>query len=171
MASPRQPDDPYPNDRAEPPAVPYDADDPPRAPADLDGFRPVPYVSDLPPEEKPRVIRLRVAVWDLICTVALLTLLVVLTAATSWPSKLYGFLADVCTDETCGLVPYGIDMYIYPVVWGGIGAAVAAAGIGPFVSLLKGWYMSFWPVLALAILMVSSVASFMITIFSQRYWH
>ena len=171
MASPRQPDDPYPDDRAESPAVPYDADDPPQAPADLDGFRPVPYVSDLPPEKKPRVIRLRVAVWDLICTVALLTLLVVLATATSWPSKLYGFLADVCTDETCGLVPYGIDMYIYPVVWGGIGAAVAAAAIGPFVSLLKGWYMSFWPVLALAILMVNSVAGSMITIFSQRYWH
>jgi hypothetical protein len=171
MASPHQPDDPYPDDRAESPAVPYDADDPPQDAADLDGFRPVPYVSDLPPEEKPRVIRLRVAVWDLICTVALLTLLVVLATATSWPSRLYGFLADMCTDETCGLVPYGIDMYIYPVVWGGIGAAVAAAGIGPFVSLLKGWYMSFWPVLALAILMVNSVAGSMITIFSQRYWH
>ena len=114
---------------------------------------------------------MRVAAWDVICTVVLLTLLIVLATATSWPSKLYGFLADVCTDETCGPVPYGIDMYIYPVVWGGIGAAVAAAGIGPFVSLLKGWYMSFWPVLALAILTVSSVAGSMITIFSQRYWH
>ena len=64
-------------------------------------------------------------------------------------------------------MPFGVDMYIYPVVWGGIGAAVAAAGIGPFVSLLKGWYMSFWPVLSLAILMVSSVAGDFITIFSQ----
>jgi len=146
-------------------------DDSPPAAADSDDFRPVQYVSDLPPEEKPRVIRLRVAVWDLICTVVLLALLVVLATATSWPSKLFGFLAEVCTDETCGLVPYGVDMYIYPVVWGGIGAAVAAAVIGPFVSLLKGWYMSFWPVLALAILMASSVAGSVITIFSQRYWH
>ena len=98
-------------------------------------------------------------------------LLVVLATETSWPSKLFGFLGAVCTEETCGLVPYGIDMYIFPVVWGGIGAAVAAAAIGPFVSLLKGWYMSFWPVLALAILMFSSVAGFVITIYSQRYWH
>jgi hypothetical protein len=67
-------------------------------------------------------------------------------------------------------VPFGIDFYIRPVVWGGIGAAIAAAGIGPFVSLLKGWYMSFWPVLALAVIMVSSVAGSMLTIFSERYW-
>jgi hypothetical protein len=152
-------------------STPSEAENAAPAPAASDEFRPVPYVSDLPPEQKTRVIRLRVAVWDLICTVALLTLLVVLATATSWPSKLFGFLADVCTDETCGLVPYGIDMYIYPVVWGGIGAAVAAAAIGPIVSLLKGWYMSFWPVLALTILMASSVAGSMITIFSQRYWH
>lgn len=151
MASPRQPDNPYPDGPAEPQAVPYDSDD--------------------PGPEPPKIIRLRVAAWDVVCTVVLLTLLIVLATATSWPSKLYGFLADVCTDETCGPVPYGIDMYIYPVVWGGIGAAVAAAGIGPFVSLLKGWYMSFWPVLALASLVVSSVAGSMLTVFSQRYWH
>ena len=65
----------------------------------------------------------------------------------------------------------GLDMYIYPVVWGGIGAAVAAAGIGPFVSLLKGWYMSFWPVLSLAIIMVSSVAGdFADHVQRNRYW-
>jgi hypothetical protein len=154
MASPRQPNDPYTDDPANPPAVPYDT-----------------YQPENSGHEAPKVIRLRVAAWDVICTVVLVTLLAVLATATSWPSRLYGFLADVCTDETCGSVPYGIDMYIYPVVWGGIGAAVAAAGIGPFVSLLKGWYMSFWPVLALAILVVSSVAGSMITIFSQRYWH
>jgi hypothetical protein len=168
MALPYPFNDPH---RRDSPSMQSDADDSRPAPADSDDFRPVPYVSDLPPEKKPRVIRLRVAVWDLICTIALLTLLVVLATATSWPSKLFGFLAGVCTEETCGLVPYGIDMYIYPVVWGGIGAAVAAAVIGPFVSLLKGWYMSFWPVLALAILMASCVAGTMITIYSQRYWH
>lgn len=151
MASPRPPDNRRPDDPAEPAAVPYDSEE--------SGHEP------------PRVIRLRVAPWDVICTVVLLALLIVLATATSWPSKLYGFLPEVCSDETCGLVPYGIDMYIYPLVWGGVGAAVAAAAIGPFVSLLKGWYMSFWPVLALGILVVSSVAASMITLFSQRYWH
>ena len=121
--------------------------------------------------EPPKVIRLRVAAWDVICTVVLLTLLIVLATATSWPTRLYGFLAEVCTDETCGPVPYGIDMYIYPLVWGGVGAAIAAAVVGPLISLLKGWYMSFWPALALAIVVVSSVAASMITLFSQRYWH
>jgi hypothetical protein len=154
MASPQQPDDPYPGDRAGSSPVPGDSSD-----------------SDDSDHAAPRIIRLRLVPWDLVCTVALLTLLVVLATATSWPSKLFGFLADVCTGDTCGPVPYGVDLYIYPVVWGGIGAAVAAAGIGPFVSLLKGWYMSFWPVLALAIILFSSVAGSTLTVYSQPYWH
>ncbi|WP_308207257.1 hypothetical protein [Mycobacterium stomatepiae] len=121
--------------------------------------------------QKPHVIRLRVAPWDLVATLTLVALLVILATATTWPTKLYGFLGEVCSDESCGLVPFQIDVYIYPVVWGGIGAAIAAAGIGPFVSLLKGWYMSFWPVLSLAIIMVSSVIGDALTVFSARYWH
>ncbi|ORX04095.1 hypothetical protein AWC29_16150 [Mycobacterium triplex] len=120
---------------------------------------------------KPHVIRLRVVPWDLVATLTLVALLVILATATTWPTKLYGFLGEVCSDESCGLVPFGIDMYIYPVVWGGIGAAIAAAGIGPFVSLLKGWYMSFWPVLSLAIIMASSVIGDALTVYSARYWH
>jgi len=38
------------------------------------------------------------------------------------------------------------------------------------VSLLKGWYMSFWPVLSLALLMVASMAGSILTTFSARYW-
>lgn len=121
-------------------------------------------------DEAPRVLRVRVAPWDVICTVVLLVLLAVLATATTWPTKLFGYLANVCEDETCGPVPYGLDLYIHPVVWGGIGAAMAAAVIGPVVSLLKGWYMSFWPVLALALVMVSSVAGSLLTMFSERYW-
>ncbi len=153
MASPHQPDDPSPGDRtASPPAL-----DEPDQPDQSD-------------HEAPRVLRLRIAAWDVACTVTLLVLLVVLATATTWPTQLFGFLAKVCEGDTCGPVPFGIDYYIHPVVWGGIGAAIAAAGIGPFVSLLKGWYMSFWPVLALAILMVTSVAGFILTTFSERYW-
>ena len=158
-------------------ALPYPFDDPhsgeradPHQPAATDDFAPMPYGSNDPDHEKSHVIRVRVAPWDVVATVTLLVLLVTLATATTWPTRLYGFLSDVCTGDTCGLVPYGVDMYIYPVVWGGVGAAIAAAGIGPFISLLKGWYMSFWPVLSLAILMASSVAGDMLTIFSQRYW-
>jgi hypothetical protein len=147
MASPHQPDDPGPGaDSAAPPAP------------------------GQPEHKAPRVHRLRIAVWDVVCTVTLLVLLIVLATATTWPTRLFGFLGSVCEGDTCGTVPFGIDYYIRPVVWGGIGAAIAAAGIGPFVSLLKGWYMSFWPVLALALLMVSSVAGSILTTFSQRYW-
>jgi hypothetical protein len=127
-----------------------------------------------PPEhtahEAPRLLRLRIAAWDVICTVTLLVLLLVLATATTWPARLFGYLSKVCEGDTCGPVPFGIDFYIHPVVWGGIGAAIAAAGIGPFVSLLKGWYMSFWPVLSLILLMVASAAGFMLTTFSERYW-
>jgi hypothetical protein len=163
-------------------ALPYPFEDPQRGdraglapasrqPDDTDEFQPMPYGSNESDHEKPHVIRLRVAPWDLIATITLVALLVVLATATTWPTRLYGFLGEICTDETCGPVPFQIDLYIYPVVWGGIGAAIAAAGIGPFVSLLKGWYMSFWPVLSLAIIMVTSVVGDSLTVFSTRYWH
>lgn len=156
MASPHQPQDSGPADEIDHPAGPDaghhsaaadDATDPPA-----------------------RTLRLRVSVWDATCTVALLTLLVVLATATNWPARLFGFVTTVCPAGTCGPVPYGIDMWILPVVWGGIGAAIAAAGIGPFVSLLRGWYMSFWPALSLAILIISAVAGSLLTAFSERYW-
>jgi hypothetical protein len=153
MASPHQPDDSHPGDHLAAPPAPEHPDQP-----------------DHSDHEPTRVLRLRIAAWDVICTVALLVLLVVLATATTWPARLFGYLAKVCEGDTCGPVPFGIDYYIHPVVWGGIGAAIAAAGIGPFVSLLKGWYMSFWPVLALVLLMVSSVAGFILTTFSERYW-
>lgn len=148
MASPQQPDRPGAGDRG--PSVPVDYPDH--------------HV------DAPRVIRLRLSAWDVVCTLVLLILLLVLATETTWPGRLFGFLGNVCDDETCGPVPFGLDFYIHPVVWGGIGAAVASAVIGPFVSLLKGWYMSFWPVLALALIMVSSVVGSMLTMFSQRYW-
>ena len=133
-------------------------------------------VSPYPPQpdsdrQAPRIIRLRVAPWDAVCTVTLSALLIVLATATGWPAKLFGFLSNVCTGDTCGPVPFGIALYIHPLVWGGIGAAVAAAVIGLIVSLLKGWYMSFWPVLALALVIVSSVTGSLMTAISQRYWH
>ncbi|BBZ52872.1 hypothetical protein H7H82_16525 [Mycobacterium heidelbergense] len=126
--------------------------------------------SDQPDHQPPRVLRLRIVPWDVVCTVVLLALLLYLATATNWPTRLFGFLSDVCEGDTCGPVPFGVDYYIHPVVWGGIGAAIAAAGIGPFISLLKGWYMCFWPVLALAVIMVSSVAGDILTTFSERYW-
>jgi hypothetical protein len=156
MASPHQPDDPHSSDPTASPPAPNGSDD-----SNPSGHS---------HHAAPRVLRLRIAAWDVVCTVALLALLVVLATATNWPTRLFGFLANVCEGETCGPVPYGIDLYIRPVVWGGIGAAIAAAAIGPVVSLLKGWYMSFWPVLALAVILFSSVAGSMLTIFSERYW-
>jgi hypothetical protein len=152
MAWQQQPDIPYPADDTEDSA----------SPPDSSASRPV--------ERGPRVLRLRISALDLICTVALLALLVFLATATTWPARLYGFLDNVCAGESCGPVPFGVDYYINPLVWGGAGAAIAAAVVGPFVSLVKGWYMSFWPVLSLAVIVVSSVAGSMLTTFSERYW-
>ena len=127
-------------------------------------------LADAADDAPPRTLRLRVGKLDLFSTILLTAMLLYLASATEWPIRLFGFLKDVCVGESCGPVPYGVDMYIYPVTWGGIGAALAAAGIGPFVSLLKGWYMSFWPVLSLGIVVVSSVAGSVLTVFSARYW-
>jgi hypothetical protein len=149
MASPHPPADPRPS---------YPTASPPAPGRDRSEHQP------------PRVLRLRIAAWDVVSTVVLLALLLYLAIATNWPNRLFGFLSNVCEGDTCGAVPFGVDYYIHPVVWGGIGAAIAAAGIGPFISLLKGWYMSFWPVLSLAVLMVASVAGSVLTAFSSRYW-
>jgi hypothetical protein len=119
----------------------------------------------------PPVLRLRLVPWDVFFAVTLLVTLVIVAIATDWYSGLFGFLTDVCTGEECPPVPFGVDFYIYPVVWGGIGAAVAAALLGPMVSLLKGWYLSFWPLLAIAIVVFSSVAGSTLTAYSVPYWH
>lgn len=68
-------------------------------------------------------------------------------------------------------MPFAVNYYIYPVMWGGIGAAVAAAVIGPLVSMVKGWYMSFWPIIAIAVITVTSVIGYALTGFSETYWH
>ena len=121
--------------------------------------------------DSPRVLRLRLVAWDVICAIALLATLLVAATATDWGSRLFGFLKDVCTGDDCPPVPYGVDFYIYPVVWGGIGAAIAAAVVGPVVSLLKGWYLSFWPLLAIAIVVLSSVVGSILTTYCGQYWH
>jgi hypothetical protein len=115
--------------------------------------------------------RVRVAVWDVICTIAIWAVVVAVATATNVPLRLFGFIADVCPADSCPPAPFGIDLWIYPVVWGGLGAAAAAAVIGPFVSLVKGWYLFFWPLLAVAIVMLSSLAGSAITAFSEPYWH
>ncbi len=122
-------------------------------------------------QDRPPPPRVRAGTWDVICTVAIVTVLFVAAAVTGWPSRLFGFLANVCTGESCPPVPLGIDLWIYPVVWGGIGAAIAAAVIGPVVSLVKGWYMFFWPILAIAIIVLSAVAGSRMTDFCEHYWH
>jgi hypothetical protein len=135
-----------------------------------------PLQSENPPpteqvDSRSPVLRLRLVPWDVAGTIALLLTLVVAAIATDWYSGLFGFLKDFCFDEDCGPVPMGVDFYIFPVVWGGLGAAVAAALLGPVVSLLKGWYMSFWPVLAVAVVVLSSVAGSALTDYSYPYWH
>lgn len=116
-------------------------------------------------------LRLRIAVWDVVCTAAIYTALIVLLTTTGWVSRLFDFADNVCPPDSCAPVPYGINFYIVPVMWAGIGGAIAAGVVGPLVSLLKGWYMSFWPTIAIAVLTLTSVAGYALTGFSERYWH
>lgn len=146
MAPPHQPRDPYPGEGTDSSPLAYESYD----------------------QEPARV---RVVLWDVVFTVAIWAALFIVATATSWPSWLFGFVANVCPADSCLPVPFGIDLWIYPTVWAGIGAAVAAAVIGPCVSLVKGWYMFFWPILAIAIVILSSMAGSAMTAFSQHYWH
>jgi hypothetical protein len=157
MVSPNQPHDPSPGEGIDPLSVPYEV-------YDYDAYK------DTCDPEPPR-LRVRLAVWDVIATVAIWTVLFIVAMTTRWPSQLFGFVADVCPADSCPPVPFGIDLWIYPVVWGGIGAAVAAAVIGPCVSLVKGWYMFFWPILAMTMLVLSAATGSTLTAFSAHYWH
>ena len=149
-------------------ALPYPSDDDEPAPSER-AAAPVPdHIGEAP---RMRVLRLRIAGWDVVATLLLWGSLLIAATMTNWPSRLFGFTANICDEDTCGAVPFGIDYYIHPLVWGGIGAAIAATVLGPFVSMLKGWYMSFWPALAVGVLLVTSVAGSIITAFSQPYWH
>ena len=122
-------------------------------------------------DSRPPVLRPRLVPWDVTCTVALLAALLVAATATDWGSRLFGFLEAVCTGDDCLPVPYGVDFYIYPLVWGGIGAAIAAAVVGPVVSMLKGWYLYVWPLLAIALIIGSSGAGSVLTAYCSQYWH
>ena len=121
-------------------------------------------------DSAPRLLRPRLVPWDVISLLTLAALLAALAFGTDWYARLFGFLKDVCTGD-CPPAPFAIDYYIYPVVWGGIGAAVAAMLLGPLVSLLKGWYLSFWPPLAIALVLFASAAGTALTDFSATYWH
>jgi hypothetical protein len=128
-----------------------------------------PSVSDDSVDKRPPVLKLRIVPWDVVCTLALLGVLLIVVSMTSWPTRLFAFSDGVCITEDCPPVPFGVNYYIFPVMWGGIGAAVTAAVIGPFVSMLKGWYMSFWPVLSVGILTLSSVAGYALAGYSSTY--
>jgi hypothetical protein len=163
MASPHQTDDPSAGDRTHSPTVHGEAEDFPEESADS------PADSDSDPQP-PKVLRLRIAAWDVVATLAILGALLLLATMTKWPSILFGFMEQVCEGDECGAVPFGIDYYIRPLVWGGIGAAITAATLGPFVSMLKGWYMSFWPALALALIVISAVVGSVLTMICRPYW-
>jgi hypothetical protein len=36
--------------------------------------------------------------------------------------------------------------------------------------MLKGWYMSFWPALALALIVISAVVGSVLTMICRPYW-
>ncbi|OBK27219.1 hypothetical protein A5634_23510 [Mycobacterium asiaticum] len=128
-------------------------------------------VTQVPESDEPRIIRLRLVPWDVVTMLVLLGLLVVAVTMTSWPTRLFAFTENVCQGDDCPLVPFGLNYYIYPLVWGGIGAAGTAALVGPFVSLLKGWLMSFWPVVSVGVLSLASVLGRALTDFSATYGH
>jgi hypothetical protein len=56
-------------------------------------------------------------------------------------------------------------------MWGGFGAAGTAALLGPVVSLVKGWFMSFWPIVSVGVLSLASVLGRALTDFSGNFWH
>lgn len=127
------------------------------------------YDESVQADDGPRIIRLRLVPWDVTTMFVLLALLIVAVTMTSWPTRLFAFTDSVCQGEDCPPVPFGVNYYIFPLVWGGIGAAGTAALLGPFVSLVKGWFMSFWPVVSVGVLSLASVLGRALTDFSNTF--
>ncbi|CAM4071815.1 hypothetical protein MB901379_02217 [Mycobacterium basiliense] len=122
-----------------------------------------------PEGRAPQILKLRIVPWDVALTVIVSAVLLIVVTSTSWAARLFAFTENVCISEDCPLVPFGLNYYIYPVMWGGIGAAVAAAVIGPLISMLRGWYMSFWPIMAIGVITLTSVFGYALTGFSESY--
>lgn len=122
-------------------------------------------------ENEVPVIRLRLVPWDVITTVVLLCVLLALVTMTNWPEHLFAFADTVCQGDDCPQVPFGLNYYILPVMWGGIGAAMVSAVFGPFVSLLRGWFMCFWPIVSVTALSLASVVGRALTDFTEAYSH
>ena len=57
------------------------------------------------------------------------------------------------------------------MTWGGVGVAFVVAAVGPLVSLWRRWYMFIWPAVAVGVVIVSYLAGFALTEFSEKYWH
>lgn len=117
----------------------------------------------------PRLIKLRLVPWDVITMFVLLALLIIAVTTTSWPTRLFAFTENVCQGDDCPIAPFGVNYYIYPLVWGGIGAAGTAAVLGPFVSLVKGWFMSFWPIVSVGVLSLASLLGRALTDFTNTF--
>jgi hypothetical protein len=130
-----------------------------------------PVALDYPDTRPPRVLRLRLVPWDVVFTLVLLAVLAFFVTMTSWPTRLFAYTDNLCVTEDCLPVPFGVNYYIYPLTWGGIGAATTAAVIGPFVSMFRGWYMCFWPFVSIAVVTITSVGGYALVGFSERYWH
>ena len=73
--------------------------------------------------DEPRTIRLRLVPWDVVTMLVLLALLIVALTMTSWPTRLFAFTENICQGDDCAPVPFGVNYYIYPLMWGGFGAA------------------------------------------------
>lgn len=131
----------------------------------------VPRATSMHERNERQIIRLRLVPWDVVTTLVLLATIVVLLTMTSWPTQLFSFADSVCQGDECPPVPFGVNYYILPLMWGGIGAAGVTALLGPFVSLLRGWYMCFWPIVSVTVLSLASVIGRALTMFSENYWH
>jgi hypothetical protein len=132
---------------------------------------PVPRATSVHDDNETRVIRLRLVPWDVVSTLVLLGALLALVAMTNWTTHLFAFADNLCEGDDCPPVPFGVNYYILPVMGGGIGAAIIAAVVGPFVSLVKGWFMCFWPIVSVTALSLASVLGRALTDFSERFWH
>ncbi|MET9024799.1 hypothetical protein ABZW96_04170 [Nocardia sp. NPDC004168] len=104
------------------------------------------------PYGTPPVGQRPVRTWDVVLAVVLYSVAVVLGAAAAYFTVFFAFASDPCGQDNCRTEYLG---WAFAVSWGGTATAIVGVTAILVLAAIKRWYMWYWPVLAMALIVLS----------------